>query len=262
MEKHGQLVTLECTTEGAINDCMYVPYGTLAIPIVLPDLKDSKVPTLGGFWVKTIFEKTMAAMVPPSEWAAIDLLNRPYLTHLSGQRLWAQRLNCYDALKSDRETILADWADSPTVPGGPGWEPPQQVLPGPEQPQQLQQVAASLGETLATLQEDALEPTLPEQFQNEEFQAALGQRLFDAPTLDEQVEALDRQLLNEQPSQQPLQKKSKKMAAAVGQEPEAAADTRALRIAACKPAPGQKKGANWLKSPGGASGSAGSASNH
>ena len=54
--------------------------------------------------------------MPASKFAAIDLLNRPYLKHLSGQRLWSQRLQAYDAICSDRSAILTGFADAPTMP--------------------------------------------------------------------------------------------------------------------------------------------------
>ena len=114
------MVTLECT-DGNMSEALYVPYGWLAIPITQPDTAaaEAKGPPpsgLSAFWTKTLFVKSHLALMPASQFAAIDLLNRPYLKHLSGQRLWSQRLQAYDAICSDRSAILTGFADAPTMP--------------------------------------------------------------------------------------------------------------------------------------------------
>ena len=64
-----------------------------------------------------MFNKTTFASMPQAQFAAIDLLNRPYLQHLSGQRLWSKRLQTYDAIFNDRHAIQTGFTEAPTIPG-------------------------------------------------------------------------------------------------------------------------------------------------
>ena len=85
-------------------------------------VEDPKALQVSAFWCKTIFQKEKLALMPQPIFSAVHLLNEPYLKHLSGQKLWNQRLQIYNGIVADRHWIVSALAESPTVPGS---------LPGP-----------------------------------------------------------------------------------------------------------------------------------
>ena len=127
VKKFGLAITLDAVTEDEDKtaSALFVPYGFMAIPItLLPEpaaapaagTGTADVAKLGAFWVKTLFVKSWLAFMPQPIFAAVHLLNQPYLKHLSGQRLWSQRLQCYDAIVADRSAIQTGFSEAPTVP--------------------------------------------------------------------------------------------------------------------------------------------------
>lgn len=96
VQKHSLFVTLERP-----NQIAWLPYGLYPVPIAhLPVCEKSE--KVGYWWTKTIFSKELVKRVDHPTWAAIELVNKPYLAKLSGQKVWRARLAAWDRLAADR----------------------------------------------------------------------------------------------------------------------------------------------------------------
>ena len=151
------------------------PSGTISITL-LPEpaaapaagTGTADVAKLGAFWVKTLFVKSWLAFMPQSIFAAVHLLNQPYLKHLSGQRLWSQRLQCYDAIVADRSAIQIGFSEAPTVPAA--------LKEAEEAPTLIESQEQELAEQDGSGPEDAIQRDMD--------------NIFTAPTEEEKAAAL------------------------------------------------------------------------
>ena len=95
------------------SEVLWLPWGMLPVPIGREPYSE-KTPRSTTYWVKTFFTASESLKISHQAFTALELLNKPHLKKLSGQKIWKARLDIYEKLVSARAVITG--SEAPTVP--------------------------------------------------------------------------------------------------------------------------------------------------
>ena len=77
----------------AVDETMWIPFGTIAMPLFCPEDEELEVCTA---WVLSYWSDTLAKQVPDPSWKAILTFNREHFVRNEASRLWKVRSQTFE----------------------------------------------------------------------------------------------------------------------------------------------------------------------